>query len=174
MPSCSRGRRATFLRALTTTLNVLPCLIRGCKHSLGGVPRTFRTKSAAIRHLTGEGHANSISLVDQSLCREVGIYTCSHSHCPCLPKIFFQTKAEFNRHNAEFHPLPPFPTHRSMSSPFPPHHTASTHAHPTMPPTSTTSTASTATPTAPTATPTTNTYTYVPPHAAPTATSSTK
>ena len=111
MPSCSRGRRATLLQALTTTLNVLPCLIRGYKHSLGGVPRTFRTKSAAIRHLTGEGHANSISLVDQSLCREVGISTHAHTLIAhAYPKYSSKQRPSLivtMRSSIWFHPFPP-------------------------------------------------------------------
>jgi len=81
----------------------------------------FQTKPAVIRHMGELNHANSLDLVDQSICRDVGIYTCSHSTCPSFPKIFFKTEGELNRHNADFHPQLPIPTHRSMSSPIPPH-----------------------------------------------------
>ena len=89
-------------------------------------------------------------MVDHSLCQTVGIYSCSQASCPCRPKTFFPSQASYTRHNEEYHPPLPQPTHRSMSHPItqPPHQPSQTNVPTNVP----------------TATPTTNTYTYTPPN----------
>ena len=76
MPSV--GRHGST-RALTDTLNMWSCPIRGCNHADDGYSRIkFGSPTVIIRHLAGNDHNHSQHLVDHSIYQEVGIYSCPH------------------------------------------------------------------------------------------------
>lgn len=98
------SRRGRKQRALTSTINVCSCPIRGCPLAGDQQPWSLTTPYSVVKHLHGESHKHSLHLVDPAVCQQVGLFICSHSSCPTSPNIFFTSEAALHCHNEEHHP----------------------------------------------------------------------
>ena len=71
----------------------LRCPVRGCQTCDGSGNSQFDSVFAVKRHLEGDAHRGTLHLVDFSICQEVGIFACTHPHCPMGSHRFFTLQA---------------------------------------------------------------------------------
>jgi hypothetical protein len=96
---------ATWTLTPTMTYNEpLPCPITGCKHSRNGKANPFNTITTLIRHLHSSDHKHSLHLIDNSICHEIKLFTCTHRTCTPHPGHFFNSQRALEEHNTSHHP----------------------------------------------------------------------